>query len=92
MAPRDVPSQVVRPVALRPSLSGSVVTAVPVCLSEMFKHINNDSEQPAQGGLADLRAADYVNDERTDGLPKAVDDAVTTPLCIVHVSFYVTSP
>ena len=34
VAPRDVPSQVVRPVALRPSLSGSVVTAVPVCVSE----------------------------------------------------------
>ena len=81
VAPRDVPSQVVRAVALRPSPSGSVVTAVPVCLSEMFKHIHNGGEQPANGGHAvdrAVRAADYVNGERTDGLLKEVDGPVTT--------------
>ena len=67
MAPHEVPSQVVRSVALRPSLSGPVVTAVPVCLSEMLKHIHNDGEQPEAGGLAVDRATDYVNDERTKG-------------------------
>ena len=49
VAPHEVPSQVVRLVALRTSLSGPVVTAVLGCLSEMFKHILNGGVQPDSG-------------------------------------------
>ena len=78
VAPHDVPSQVVRAVTSRPSLSGPIVTAVPGCLSEMFTHIHNDGVQPVSGGLAVGRASDCVFDERTTGQAGRVRGPVTT--------------
>jgi hypothetical protein len=85
VAPHDVPSQVVRLVALRPSLSGPVVTAAPVCMSEMNKHIHNDGELPGAGGLAGYRATDYDTDERTVGLQKGADGPSTTSTAEVWI-------